>query len=243
VRIIFIDRGIPYRELLGAELSGEDTVHGIADEQFLLKAPEAARQADVIVVGPNRSIASVLSLSVQLHKVGINTPIINLMAAPRWTVAGGSHPPAGRGDGGLHIEAMLSDLKQLVMSVAQPELRGRLVRGNLALEPGRIARWDDVEVPLTTREFDIVRLLVLSLGEFVSYTTLHAMGQISAGVVSLDYQRRRVASSLGRIEKKFHTCDATFCEIQRHPELGFRWRGSHLGGPEGKVITLPRTKS
>jgi len=241
VRIIYIDRGIPYRRWLGAELSSEDTVHGVADEQFLLKAPEAARQADVIVVGPNRSIASVLSLSAELHKVGINTPIVNLMAAPRWTDASGSHPAAKRVDG-LHIEAMLSELKQLAVSIAQLEGHDRLVHGKLVLEPGRVARWDDVEVPLTARELDIVRLLVLSLGEFVSYATLHAMGRVSAGAVSLGHQKGRVARFLSSIDKKFYSCDATFSEIQHHPDLGFRWGGRHLAGPGGNIITLPRTK-
>lgn len=242
MRIIFIDRGLPHRELLSAELTGEDTVHCIADEQFLLKVPEAARQADVIVVGPNQSIASVLSLSVQLHEIGISTPIVNLMAAPRSIDASRSHPAAERRDGRLHIDGMLSDLKQLAMSVAQPEADGPLIHGNLVMEGGRVARWDDVEVLLTAREFDIVRLLVLNRGEFVFYATIHAMGQVLPAAVSPDRQKRQAAISVNRIEKKFLMCDATFSEIQRHPELGVRWRGSDVAEPRGKVISWPRSK-
>ena len=98
MHIIFIDRGVPHRELLGAELTGEDTVHCIADEQFLLEAPEAARQADVIVVGPNQSIASILSLSVQLHKIDGIWFEVTLSAAPGEVdvIAGGGPDLYGR---------------------------------------------------------------------------------------------------------------------------------------------------
>jgi DNA-binding response OmpR family regulator len=246
MRIIFVDHGVDHRELLGEELSGEDTVvQSLPDEQILLDAPEAARHADLIILGPTRSIASVLSLSVRLHEAGIRVPIVNLMDARRQADANASHQAAGRVGRGLHIDDMLKDLGHLVESIARDSGRpsGRLVQGTLVLEPSRVTRWKDIEVPLTSREFEIVRLLARHPGEFVSHDAIYALVHGGPAAMLADDQERRtrVQMAVRRIGRKFRDCDAAFSEIEGSPEFGYRWGQTvRAMAPSGNVINWPR---
>ena len=75
VRVAIVERDAHRRALPGGELSKHDfPVQDLSDEQVLLDTG-VLRQADVIVLGQTRSIAS-LSLSASLSDARVGVPIV-----------------------------------------------------------------------------------------------------------------------------------------------------------------------
>lgn len=247
-RVIVVERDADRRGLLGKELSREHfAVQGFSDEQVLLDSPDVLQHADIIVLGPSRSIASVLSLSVRLNNAGIRVPIVNLADLRRLVGEGRSNEAADRVGPGLQIEDMLRDLKQLAEGIAQQAGRrfGDIVSGRLVLRPDGTTRWNDIEVPLTSGELEIVKLLVRNFGQFISYDAIYGLRHVWPDAAAADEHQRRTSVRLAirRTRKKLRNCDPTFAEIQNYRAFGYRWgRPVRTAAFAGKVINWPRKR-
>lgn len=245
-RVVIVERDAHQRALLGEELSRRDfAVQGLSDEQVLLDTPGALRHADVIVLGQTRSIASALSLSVRLNDAGIRVPIVNLTG--RQTARSGSGESADHVGPALRIDDMLTDLKQLVRTIRQHAgpPSGDVVRGALTLRSDGTALWKDIEVPLTPAECEIVRLLVQSFPQFVSYDKIYALGRDGRAAAVPDEHERRIGARLAvrHIRRKFRDCDPTFRGIKSHSGLGYGWNGrAWPAASAGQVIDWPRKR-
>ena len=101
--------------------------------------------------------------------------------------------------------------------------------GRLVLRP-RVSRayWNNVDVNLTLTEFNIVRLLASSVGDYVTYRAvydcMHHVGFIAGS--GEDGYRTNVRSSIKRIRNKFRAIDDSFAGIENFPSFGYRWGGA-----------------
>ena len=122
------------------------------------------RQADVIVLGRTRSIAS---LSAELSDAGIRAPIVNL--ARRAPAPPGSNEVVHHVGSVLRIADMLRDLEHLVETIRQQAgpSKGYVVRGALTLRHDGAILWQNVEVPLTPSERAIVKLVAWNFPQLV----------------------------------------------------------------------------
>lgn len=216
-------------------------MQGLSDEQVLLDTG-ALRQADVIVLGRTRSIASVVSLSARLSDAGIRVPIVNL--AGRESARAGSDEVVHHVGPVLRIGDMLRDLEQLVQTIRQQAgpPRGDVVRGALTLRQDGAILWNDVEVPLTPSERVIVKLLAWNFPQFVSCDAIYALGHVGPDAAAADEKRRRTSVRLAvrNIRRKFRDCDPAFRGIQSHRGLGYGWNARvWRGAPPGHVIHWP----
>ena len=240
VRVAIVERDAHRRALPGGELSKHDfPVQDLSDEQVLLDTG-VLRQADVIVLGRTRSIAS-LSLSASLSDARVGVPIVNL--ADRASARAGSNVVHHVGPV-LRIDDMLRDLGQLVQTIRQQAgpPRGDIVRGALTLREDGVVLWKDVEVPLTPSERAIVKLLAWNFPQFVSCDAIYALGHVGpdAPAADEDYRRTSVRLAVRNIRRKFRDCDPPFRGIQSHRGLGYGWKARvWRGAPAGRVIHWP----
>src|SRR5580704_17109626 len=80
IRILLIDHGVIDRGFLTYELSKQGfAVQTVAS---LPGAPDAARDADVIVLHCDRAKISSIELLVKLHRQGVNVPVVLLTGEP-----------------------------------------------------------------------------------------------------------------------------------------------------------------
>jgi two-component system response regulator ChvI len=111
---------------------------------------------------------------------------------------------------------------------AHPQPDDRIVCGKLALAPAiHRAYWNDVDVGLTTTEYDIVHFLASNVGLYRTYREIYDVQYyegFAAGSGANGY-RTNVRSSIKRIRRKFCKLDPTFAEIQNSADHGYRWRG------------------
>jgi len=183
---------------------------------------DAAGDADVIVLDGHLTETSGIDLLLQLHRHGVNLPVVFLTGPANERLA----LDIGAIDSG---EGLVKRLKRVV-EAARPETallpeRG-LVCGKLVLKPEvRRAYWKGVDLGLTLGDYKIVHLLVSKPGNFVTYRAiydrLHHEGFI-AGIGPNGY-RANVRSAIKRIRNKFRECDPTFAEIENYNGFGYCW--------------------
>jgi DNA-binding response OmpR family regulator len=225
VRVVIVEQDPRRRALLSEDLSRQGfAVQGLSDEQVLL-ASGALRQADVIVLGRTRSIASVPSLSARLSDAPVRVPIVNLTGGE--SARAGSDEVVYHVGSVLRIADMLRDLERLVQAIRQQPCPPRrdVVRGAVTLRQDGATLWNDVEVPLTPYECVIVNLLVRTSPQFVSCDMIYGLGHVGSDAVVTDENRRRtsVRLAVSHIRRKFRDCDPAFRAIQSHRGLGYVW--------------------
>ena len=224
--VILIERNAVHRGLLGEELSRQGfSVDSVADEHALLNSPDMLHRAGIIVLGPSLPIASALSLSVRLHNAGSKAAVVNLADVRRIADRRGRNDATDGLAARLRHDDVLRNLKQLATVVAQRLDRPThdLVRGPLVLRSDGVTMWNDVEVPLTSVEVEIVKLLARNFGEFVSYGAIYGLRHRNPAGVDAHHQRSSVRSAVKRIRRKFRNCDSTFAEIRIYRAFGYRW--------------------
>src|SRR5712675_3234257 len=80
IRVLLIEDGVIDRGFLANELSKQGfAVQTVAS---LPGAPDAARDADVIVLHCDRAKISGIDLLVKLHRLGVNVPVVLLTGEP-----------------------------------------------------------------------------------------------------------------------------------------------------------------
>lgn len=232
VRLIFVDDDDDFREVAGAELAdhGFDVV-ALPDATAALDYLGNGGAGDVIVLDWNMPSVSGIDLLPKLRRRGINLPIVFLTGQSTR-----AHESLALERGALDfvdksrgVGILARRIRLIVEAGKQPqEMQSEEIQqcGRLVLRP-RVSRayWNDVDVNLTLTEFNIVRLLASSVGEYVTYRAvydcMHHVGFIAGS--GEDGYRTNVRSSIKRIRNKFRAIDADFAEIGNFPSFGYRW--------------------
>jgi two-component system response regulator ChvI len=207
-------------------------VIALHEGRALLDYFERGESADVIVLDWKMPGGAGIDLLPQLRGRGIKLPVLFLTGVPaasyeRLALDGGALDFIDKTRGA----AILAKRVRLVVEAGRrpPELPADEVveRGRLTLRP-KVSRayWNGQDIGLTVTEFNIVKLLVTSPGDHVTYRAIydcvHRAGFL-AGSGENGY-RTNVRSSVKRIRNKFRAIDADFCEIENFPAFGYRWR-------------------
>ena len=232
VRLVFVDDDDNYREVAGAELvdHGFDVV-ALADGTAMLDYLSGGGYGDVIVLDWNLPTTPGIDLLPKLQRRGILLPIVFLTGQ-----SSRAHENLALERGALDfvdksrgVGILAKRIRLIVDAGKQPqEMQAEEIQqcGRLVLRP-RVSRayWNDVDVNLTLTEFNIVRLLASSVGEYVTYRSvydcMHHVGFIAGS--GEDGYRTNVRSSIKRIRNKFRAIDSGFGEIENFPSFGYRW--------------------
>jgi two-component system response regulator ChvI len=226
IRVLLIEDDPIDRGFLTDELSKQGfAVRKIAS---LLGAPDAAHDADVIVLHCDCAKISGIELLAKLQRLDVNVPVVLLT---------GEAPPAheclafDRGAVDVICKSRGSDvlirrLKSVVKAsrrTDQPRCGRSMICGKLLLRPNASkACWMDADLDLSLGEYNIVYLLASNVGRYVTYRAiydrLHYEGFIADGY------RDNVRSAIRRIRNKFRSIDPTFDKIENYSSFGYCWK-------------------
>ena len=232
IRVLLIDEDPIDRGFLTDVLSTQ----GFAVRRFnvasLLGAPDATRDADIIVLHRDRPNIAGIDLLVKLHRQGVNVPVVLLTrrALP-------SHECLALDRGAVDVicksrgsEVLVRRLKSVVKAsrrADQLQSDRSMICGKLLLRPDvSRAYWKDADLDLTLGEYNIVHLLASNVGRYLTYRAiydrLHYEGFIAGN--GADGYRANVRSAIKRIRNKFRDFDPTFDKIENYTGFGYCWR-------------------
>jgi two-component system response regulator ChvI len=230
IRVLLIEDGVIDRGFLVDELSKQGfAVRKIAS---LPGAPDAARDADVIVLHCDRAKISSIELLVKLHGLGFNVPVVLLtdQALP-------AHECLALDKGAVDVicksrgsEVLGRRLKRVVKaSNRTDQLRSGepMICGKLLLRPDvSRAYWKDADLSLTLGEYNIVHLLVSNVGKYITYRAVYDRLRHEGFIAGdgPDGYRANVRSAIKRIRNKFSGVEPTFDEIENYAGFGYCWK-------------------
>jgi two-component system response regulator ChvI len=243
IRVLLIGDGAIDSGFLANELSKQ----GFAVRQLssLPGAPNAARDADVIVLHCDWAKISSIDLLGKLHRLGINVPIVLLTgeASPAHECLALDKRPIdaiGKSRGSEVLARRLKGVVKAFERMDQPRAGGRMaaagqvvaqaqpmICGKLLLRADvSRAYWKDADLDLSLGEYNIVYLLASNVGRYVTYRAiydrLHYEGFIAGD--GADGYRANVRSAIKRIRNKFRSCDPAFDEIENYSGFGYCWK-------------------
>ncbi len=236
IRVLLIGDGAIDRGFLANELS--DQGFAVRKLSSLPGAPDAARDADVIVLHCDWTKVSSIDLLDKLHQRGFNVPIVLLTggASPAHEGLSLDKRPIdmiGKSRGSEVLARRLKGVVRTFGRTDQPRA-GQVVAqaqtmicSKLLLRPDiSRAYWQDVDLGLTLGEYNIVHLLASNVGRYVTYRAiydrLHYEGFIAGD--GADGYRANVRSIIRRIRNKFRGFDPTFDEIENYNGFGYCWK-------------------
>jgi two-component system response regulator ChvI len=230
IRVLLIEEGAIDRGSLTDQLSKQGfAVRTVAS---LAGAPDAARDADVIILHCDRAKISSIDLLVKLHRLGFNVPVVLLTGEPL-----PAHECLALDKGAVDVictsrgsEVLGRRLKSVVKAsnrTDQLQSDRSMICGKLLLRPD-VSRvyWNDVDLDLTLGEYNIVHLLASNEGRYVTYRAiydrLHYEGFIAG--TGADGYRANVRSAIKRIRNKLRDFDPTFDKIENYAGFGYCWK-------------------
>jgi two-component system response regulator ChvI len=230
IRVLLIEDGVIDRGFLTDELSKQGfAVQTVAS---LPGAPDAARDADVIVLHCDRAKNSSIELLGKLHRLGFNVPVVLLtgQALP-------AHECLALDKGAVDVirksqgsEVLVRRLKGVVKAFKRTDqLRSdrTMICGKLLLRPDvSRAYWKDADLDLTLGEYNIVHLLVSNVGKYITYRAVYDRLRHEGFIAGdgVDGYRANVRSAIKRIRNKFRALDLTFDEIENYAGFGYCWK-------------------
>jgi two-component system, OmpR family, response regulator ChvI len=177
IRVLLIEDGVIDRGFLTDKLSKQGfAVRTVAS---LAGAPDAAGDADVIVLHCGRVNKSSIELLGKLHRPGINVPVV-LMAGE----AAPAHECLALDKGAIDVilksrgpDVLARRLKGVVNTIGRtdrPRSGEPMKCGKLLLHPD-ISRacWKDADLDLTLGEYSIVHLLASNTGRYMTYRAIY----------------------------------------------------------------------
>ena len=228
IRVLLIDEGAS--GFLTDELSQQGfAVRTVAS---LAGAPDAARDADIIVLHCDRAKISSIELLVKLRRLGVNVPVVLLTGEPL-----PAHECLALDKGAVDVicksrgsEVLGRRLKGAVKAsnrTDQLQSDESMICGKLVLRPDvSRAYWRDADLGLTLGEYNIIHLLASKAGNFVTYRAVYDRLRhegFIAGDGANGY-RANVRSAIKRIRNKFRDFDPTFDQIENFAGFGYCWK-------------------
>ena len=230
LRILVIDDDDIFRDMLTAELEEQGfSVAAYADGQVLLQSPEAASDADIILLDWGLPHISGIDLLPRLRKLGITVPVVFLTGRPL-TIneeTAFDHGALDFIDKARGVSILVHRLR-VVASAKRSEFHAESSYrcGHLVLKP-HVSRayWNDMDLDLTVSEFRIVQLLARNVGQHISYREIYDNARYR-GFISgngANGYKANVRSTIKRIRRKFEHCDPSFGEIRNFAAFGYVW--------------------
>jgi two-component system, OmpR family, response regulator ChvI len=230
IRVLLIEDGVIDRGSLADALSKQGfAVQTVAS---LPGAPDAARDADVIVLHCDRAKHSSIELLGKLHRLGFNVPVVLLtgLALP-------AHECLALDKGAVDVirtsrgsEVLVRRLKGVVKAsnrTDQPRSDRSMICGNLLLRPDvSRAYWQDADLNLTLGEYNIVHLLASNVGRFMTYRAIYDRLRREGFIAGYGPEgyRANVRSAIKRIRNGFRALDPTFDKIENYASFGYCWK-------------------
>ena len=228
IRIILVEDDKEYADTLIAELAkGGFSVRYFADGSSLLGALDQTLDAHVIVLDWHLPKKSGTNLLAALRRRGIKLPVVfltghSLIRDEIEALERGAMDFIARSRG---IDILVRRLRCVVKLVTEASA-DRLTQGRLTLHR-HVSRalWDGVDVGLTLGEYNIVELLALNAGDYVSYRAifdaLRGPGFVSRHGV--EGYRTNIRTAIKRLRNKFRALDPDFSAIESYISFGYRW--------------------
>jgi two-component system, OmpR family, response regulator ChvI len=230
IRVLLIEDGVIDRGFLTDEMSKQGfavrTVASLSD------TPDAARDADVIVLHCDQANNSGIELLVKLHRLRVDVPVVLLtgQALPAHECLAfdkGAVDVISKSRGWEVLIRRLTNVVKASNRTGQPRSDRSMICGKLLLRPDvSRAYWKDADLGLTLSEYNLVHLLASNVGRYVTYRAiydrLHYEGFI-AGKGSDGY-RTNVRSAIKRIRNRFRDFDPTFDKIENYAGFGYCWK-------------------
>jgi two-component system response regulator ChvI len=231
--LLLVDDDNDYLEAASAELDdyGFDIVC-FQDGPPMLAYFAEGNSAHVILIDWNLPSMRGIDLLPQLRRQGVKIPVIILTA-----LSGTDVEIAALDRGALDFVdksrgvPVLAKRVRLIAEASKlsPGMPAEEVveHGALLLRP-RLSRayWRGVDVDLTVTEFNIVRRLIESAGDHVTYREIydcvHYCGFVAGS--GEDGYRTNVRSSIKRIRNKFRAVDPNFEDIENFTAFGYCWK-------------------
>ena len=230
IRVLLIGDGAIDRGFLANELSKQG--FAVRKLSSLPGAPDAARDADVIVLHCDWAKISSIDLLGKLHRLGINVPIVLLTGE-----ASPAHECLALDKGAIDVilksrgpdvlARRLKGVVKIIRRTDRPRSGEPMMCGKLLLCPD-VSRgcWEGLDVGLTLGEYNIVHLLASNAGRYVTYRAIydrmHYEGFIAGS--GADGYRMNVRSAIKRIRNRFQALDSTFDEIENYQGFGYCWK-------------------
>jgi two-component system response regulator ChvI len=227
IRVLFIQNGVTNR---GFKLSKQGfAVRTVAS---LPGAPDAACDADVIVLHCGRVNDSSIELLGKLHRLGFNVPVVLLTseAAPALECLAldkGAIDVILKSRGPDVLARRLKGVVKTIGRTDRPRSGGPMKCGKLLLRPDiSRAYWKDADLDLTLGEYSIVHLLASNPGLYMTYRAIYDRLRYKGFIAGsgADGYRMNVRSAIKRIRNKFHDFDPTFDEIENFQGFGYCWK-------------------
>jgi len=230
IRILLIEDGVIDRGFLADALSKQgfavQTVASLPGE------PDAARDADVIVLHCDLPNSSSIDLLVMMRQQGVNVPVVLLtgQALPAQECLAFDSGAADLVDESRGVGVLAKRLKTVIKAskhADQPQVDRSMICGKLLLRPDvNRAYWNDVDLGFTLGEYNIVHLLASNVGKYVTYRAIYDRLRHEGFIAGdgPDGYRANVRSAIKRIRNKFRALDPTFDEIENYTGFGYCWR-------------------
>jgi two-component system, OmpR family, response regulator ChvI len=230
IRVLLIEDGVIDRGFLADELSKQGfAVQTVAS---LPGAPDAARDADVIVLHCDRAKHSSIELLGKLHQLGFNVPVVLLtgLALPALECQAldkGAVDVIRTSRGSEVLVRRLKGVVKAFKRTDQPRSDRSMICGKLLLRPDvSRAYWNDVDLGFTLGEYNIVHLLVSNVGKYITYRAVYDRLRHEGFIAGdgADGYRANVRSAIKRIRNKFSRVEPSFDEIENYAGFGYCWK-------------------
>jgi two-component system, OmpR family, response regulator ChvI len=231
IRVLFVEDDKEYADTLTAELAERGFIvrHFPGSREFL-GALEQADHSEVILFDWHMPKMSGIDLLAAIRRRGVKLPVVfltgrNLIQHEKEAFERGAMDFIEKSRG---VETLVRRLKRVVMSAGQDQAAtGCPAQRRLTLHR-HVSRalWDSVDLRLTVGEYNVVELLALNVGNYVSYRAIYDVLR-GPGFVSghgIEGYRTNVRSALKRVRNKFRALDPDFNAIESYTAFGYRWR-------------------
>lgn len=232
IRVVFVDDDLLYADTMAAELGERGfSVRHFTDASSVLRSLDQLADAQVIVLDWHMPRMTGIDLLRALRRQGIRLPVVfltgrNLVDYEALAFERGAMDFVDKSRG---VETLVRRLARVVRVASADEQAGSSTstHGRLVLHR-HVSRvtWNGVDLDLTRGEYNIVELLVLNTGNYVTYRAIYDVLR-SPGFVAghgPEGYRANVRSAIKRARNKFRTVDPEFDRIESYMSFGYRWR-------------------
>jgi two-component system response regulator ChvI len=228
IRVLLIEDGVIDRGFLADKLSRQGfAVRTVAS---LPGAPDAACDADAIVLHCDRAKNSSIDLLVKLHRLGFNIPVVLLTGRVPpshecLALDKGAVDVVSKSRGSEVLARRLRSAVEASRRADQPRSDRSMICGKLLLRTDvSRAYWEDADLDLTLGEYNIVHLLASNAGRFMTYREIYDRLQYRGFIAGrgTDGYRMNVRSAIKRIRTKLRDFDPTSDNIEHYAGFGYR---------------------
>jgi two-component system response regulator ChvI len=232
-RIFFVDDDALYAETLVVELAeqGFEVTHFVQAEQLVM-ALERADGPDIVLLDWHLPKGSGIAIAQSLRRRGVKLPVVfltgrNSVEYEKQAFQCGAADFVAKTKGVETLVRRLRRVADTLPDAGNPGFAASAAVGRLTLyrQTSR-ATWDGLDLDLTIGEYNVIELLSLNAGNFISYRALYDVVRMPGFFSGQGPEgfRTNVRSTIKRARNKFRGVDVGFSAIETYMAFGYRWR-------------------